>query len=88
MKRKDSLRKVYKDYVLYLYHLDPYLINDAFEYGESAERFAKRVSKGMTAADVLKDISYTREQYLDNDEDGEILVRLDEFEDRVKALAC
>ena len=86
MKRKDNLRKVYKDYVLYLYNLDPYFINDAFEYGESAEQFADRVSEGMTKDDVLYDINYMKDGYFDSEDDMEIMDKLKEFEQR--AMAC
>ena len=85
MKRKDSLKKVYKDYVLYLYHLDPYLINDAFDYGESAEEFADRVSGEMGKDDVLYDINYMKDEYFSEEEDKEILDKLKEFEQRAKA---
>ena len=85
MKRKDNLRKVYKDYVLYIFNLDPYLIRDAFEYGETAEKFARRVSKDMTKDDVLYDISYMKDQYFYTDDDKEILDKLEEFEQRAKA---
>ena len=79
----DSVAEVYRDFVMFLYDLDPYLICDAFEYGEGPEEFAARISGTVTAADVLGDIEDSRGLVTDEPDNME---KLDGFAKRIQAL--
>lgn len=79
----DSVQRVTREFVMFLYNLDPYLVCDAFEYGESPEEYAARISETVTAADVLGEIEDSRELVTDEPDN---LARLDGFRKRIEAL--
>ena len=78
----DSVAEVYREFVLFLYDLDPWLVCEAFD-GEDKREFAARVSVDMDIDSVESEIEQARE-LVDGEPDN--LKRLDGFRKRIEAL--
>lgn len=80
--KKDSVAEVYREFVLFLYDLDPWLVCEAFD-GEDEQEYAARVSVDMDLDSVESEIEQARE-LVDGEPDN--MVKLDGFAKRIQAL--
>ena len=82
MSKKDSVSEVYREFVLFLYDLDPWLVCEAFD-DEDEQEYAARVSVDMDIDSVESEIEQARE-LVDGEPDN--LKKLDGFAKRIQAL--
>lgn len=78
----DSVAEVYREFVLFLYDLDPWLVCEAFD-DEDEQEYAARVSVDMDLDSVESEIEQAREM-VDGEPDN--MKRLDGFRKRIEAL--
>ena len=78
----DSVADVYREFVLFLYNLDPWLICEAFD-DEDEQEFAARVSVDMDIDSVENEIEQARELVADEPDNIKVL---DGFAKRIQAL--
>lgn len=84
-RHKDSVAEVYREFVLFLYDLDPWLVCEAFD-GEDEQEYAARVSVDMDLDSVESEIEQARE-LVDGEPDN--MEKLDGFAKRIQVLkAC
>ena len=82
MSKKDSVSEVYREFVLFLYDLDPWLVCEAFD-DEDEQESAARVSVAMDIDSVESEIEQAREL---GDGEPDNLKKLDGFAKRIQAL--
>ena len=80
--KKDSVAEVYRQFVLFLYNLDPWLVCEAFD-GEDEQEYAARVSVGMDIDSVESEIEQAR-GLVDGETDN--MEKLAGFAKRIEAL--
>ena len=80
--KKDSVAEVYREFVLFLYGLDPWLVCEAFD-GEDEQEYAARVSVGMDIDSVESEIEQAR-GLVDGEPDN--MEKLAGFAKRIEAL--
>jgi len=78
----DSVADVYREFVLFLYNLDPWLICEAFD-DEDEQEFAARVSVDMDIDSVENEIEQARELVADEPDN---MKKLDGFAKRIQTL--
>ena len=78
----DSVAEVYREFVLFLYDLDPWLVCEAFD-DEDEQEYAARVSVDMDIDSVESEIEQARE-LVDGEPDN--MEKLDGFAKRIQAL--